>query len=264
MNDKRDFDRAVDRWLDEGSDATPPEVINAVLLAVRITPQERDFRISWRNSPMKRLGYAVAAVAALAVSVTAFSALSPRFGIGSGPTPTATIQQTPDASPSPSTSPRPSPSPGFSRFNSTIHGISIDYPSDWQVRPATEPWNHDAFTFDAPGVDVIFDPTHQDDLYFSLASEPLGGQSAEDWMGLWASAKVCETGGNFGTFTLDGAKANIRGCDGFANGFEDHVVQVATATRGYVIYLHVGGDPILQATYTEDWFDAALETVELR
>ena len=162
--------------------------------------------------------------------------------------------------------PRPSPSPGFSRFNSTIHGISIDYPSGWKTRPATEPWNHDAFTFDAPGVDVIFDPTLQDDLYFSLASKPLGGQSAEDWCcsELWASAEVCETGGNFGRFTVGGAEATIRGCDGFANRFEDHVVQVATATHGYVIYLHVGDDPILQATYNEDWFDAALETVELR
>ena len=161
---------------------------------------------------------------------------------------------------------RPSPSPGFSRFNSTIHGISIDYPSDWQVRPATEPWNHDAFTFDAPGVDVIFDPKLQDDLYLSLASWPLAGQSAEEWCCSepWASAEVCETGGNFGRITVDGAEASIRGCDGFENRFEDHVVQVATATHGYVIYLHVGDDPILQATYTEDWFDAALETVELR
>ena len=36
---------------------------------------------------MKRLAFAVAGVAALAVSVTALSALSPRFGIGPGPTP---------------------------------------------------------------------------------------------------------------------------------------------------------------------------------
>jgi Tol biopolymer transport system component len=88
MNDKRDFDRAVDRWLDDGSDATPPTVIDAVLLAARSTPQERDYRISWRTSPMKRLAYAVAAVAALAVGLVAVSALSPRFGIGSEPTPT--------------------------------------------------------------------------------------------------------------------------------------------------------------------------------
>jgi hypothetical protein len=88
MNDKRDFDRAVDRWLDDGSDATPPGVIDAVLLAARSTPQERDFRISWRTTPMKRLAYAAAVVAAVAVGVTALSVLNPRFGIGSDPTPT--------------------------------------------------------------------------------------------------------------------------------------------------------------------------------
>jgi hypothetical protein len=173
---------------------------------------------------------------------------------------------TPDVAPSPSTSPRPSPSPGFSRFNSTIHGISVDYPSGWQIRPASEPWNHVAFTFDAPGVDVIFDPTHQDDLYFSLASEPLGGQSAEDWCCSepLGAAGVCGAGSNMGSYRLDVvARGWILDCLGQGDA-GDHVVVVATATRGYVIQLHVGDDPILQATYNEDWFDAALETVDLR
>jgi Tol biopolymer transport system component len=161
--------------------------------------------------------------------------------------------------------PRPSPSPGFSRFNSTIHRISIDYPSDWQVRPTTEPWNHDAFTFDAPGVDVIFDPTLQEDLYISLASEPLGGQSAEDWWGSalgWAADEVCETGGTYGGLSFDGWPGGARGCDSD----EDQVIAVATATHGYVIYLHVGDDPILRARY--NWNNCfgplTLETVELR
>ena len=82
MNDKRDFDHAVDRWLEDGSDVTPPGVIDAVVLA-RSTPQERDFRISWRTSPTWRRAYAVAA---LAVAVAALAVLGPRFGIRSGPT----------------------------------------------------------------------------------------------------------------------------------------------------------------------------------
>src|SRR5688500_5743075 len=86
MNDNRGFDGAVDKWLDDGSDQTPPEVINAVLLAVRSTPQERDFWISWRTSPMKQFAYAAAAVAALAVGFVALSVLSPPSNVGSAPT----------------------------------------------------------------------------------------------------------------------------------------------------------------------------------
>jgi hypothetical protein len=244
MNDKRDFDRAVDRWLDEGSDATPPEVIDAVLLAVRSTPQERDFRISWRTSPMKRLAYAVAAVAALAVSVTAFSALSPRFGIGSGPTPIATIQ-------------------GFSRFNSTIHGISIDYPSDWQVRPATEPWTGGELNFNSPAADVIFDPILGDRLYIALASQPRPGATQSDQFDLIEESGICDVEGGGGGGSdppVDGASAwhwqcGIRGATFIMS------AAVTTDNRGYLIALVMSGDePALGETYD---FDAALQTVDL-
>ncbi|HYN70338.1 MAG TPA: hypothetical protein VEX41_09025, partial [Candidatus Eisenbacteria bacterium] len=52
-------------------------------------------------------------------------------------------------SPSPPTSPRPSPRPGEATFSSTIYGISIDYPSGWQTRPATVPWLGEDLTFDS-------------------------------------------------------------------------------------------------------------------
>ena len=79
MNDKRDFDRAVDRWLDDGSDATPPEAIDAVLLAARNTPQERDLRIPWRNIAMTSY-LRVAAVIALA----AFASTAAIYTFGPG------------------------------------------------------------------------------------------------------------------------------------------------------------------------------------
>ena len=66
MNGTHGFDRAVDEWLEDGSDATPPEVIDAVLLAVRSTPQERDFHVPWRSTTMTTY-LRVAAVIALAV-----------------------------------------------------------------------------------------------------------------------------------------------------------------------------------------------------
>ncbi len=84
MNDTRDFDRAVDRWLDDGSDATPPEVINAVLLAVRSTPQERDFRAPWRSTAMTSyLRTAAVIVVAAIASTAAILTLGPG-GSGSG------------------------------------------------------------------------------------------------------------------------------------------------------------------------------------
>jgi hypothetical protein len=244
MNDKRDFDRAVDRWLDDGSDATPPEVIDAVLLAARSTPQERDFRISWRTSPMKRLAYAAAAVAALAVGVTALSAVGERFGIGSGPTPTVTIQQT------------PSPSPGFSRFTSAIHGISIDYPSGWQIRRATEPWREGELDFDAPAADVIFDPTLGDRLYILLASQPRrGGDEREDQLDLiFGESGVCdaEGGGGGGSYPrVDGASAWHWRCDrGIGKAL---VTAVTTDNRGYVIVLVGSGD---EADHSETYYRA--------
>ena len=70
MNHKRDFDRAVDRWLDEGSDATPPEVIDAVLLAVRSTPQEREFRAPWRTTSMTSYLRVAAVIALAAIAST--------------------------------------------------------------------------------------------------------------------------------------------------------------------------------------------------
>jgi hypothetical protein len=255
------FDDSIGRWLEETAPSRLPQrVLEATFERTRRTRQDPAWRAVLGRLHMPRFAPALGGAAVVVMAAVLALNFIPVFGPGGPPTPSSS------ATASPSISPRPSPSPGFSRFNSTTHGISIDYPSGWQVRPATEPWNHDAFTFDAPGVDVIFDPALQDDLYFSLASKPLGGQSVEDWCcsELWAAAEVCEGGGNFGRFTVDGAQAMARGCDGDGNRFEDQVVQVATATHGYLIYLHVGDDPILRATYTEAWFDAALETVELR
>jgi hypothetical protein len=161
------------------------------------------------------------------------------------------------------------PSPPFTeRFDSPLHGLSIGYPSGWRTRAATEPWGHDALAFDAPDVDVIFHPTFRDDLYIALVSEPLDGQAGPDWVsqvdqrvektlmckhGVGYSGHDGSLDGNYGFFISCGTPF---GKDSFAI--------VATATRGYIIYLHVADDRLLQATYDGEWFEAALQTVDLR
>jgi hypothetical protein len=156
------------------------------------------------------------------------------------------------------------------RFDSPLHGLSIGYPSGWRTRAATEPWGHDEVAFGAPDVDVIFDPTLQDDLYFALVSEPLDGQEWNDWCcaPLIERTGICATATGFGggSTTLDGNPAWIQSCGYDVAGDQvvgDHVVFVATATRGYIIQLHVGNARLLE-TYDGDWFEAALETVDLR
>jgi hypothetical protein len=167
------------------------------------------------------------------------------------------------ASPTPTPSSRPSPAEGFSRFTSTTHGISIDYPTGWQIRPATEPWNHDAVTFGSPGVDVISDPSAPNGLYFALVSESLDGQPGDDWCCGEAitATEVCKGGSGFGRYTLDGARGWIMDC-----GFDaptSQVLSVATSTRGYVIVLRVPDEPRYAIYgYEGDWFERMIQTVE--
>ena len=99
MTDTREFDRAIAQWLDEGSDATPPEVINAVLLAARSTPQERDFRLPWRTRPVAMYVRIAAAVAIVSlVGLAAFYALGFGPNVGTSPTPNPAVLTTPPPS----------------------------------------------------------------------------------------------------------------------------------------------------------------------
>jgi hypothetical protein len=174
----------------------------------------------------------------------------------------------PAVPPSPTAAPRPSPAPGFSRFSSALHGITIDYPAGWKVRPATEPWNHRTITFDAANVDVIFDPTLRDDLYLAMVSEPFGGKAATEWVQAHVppTVGICmgAIGSGGGGGALDGNYAWFEYC-GDRHGARWNVVIVATATRGYIIYLLVADERRLQATYDWHWFRRVLlKTVDLR
>ena len=141
MKNDRDFERVAAEWLDAGSDTTPPHVIDAILLAVRTTPQERDIRIPWRNLSMRNRLYAVSLIAVLAfVGIATYYAFNPRPNVGSQSTPTPSIEET--QAPSPTTVPNDSriDTTGWTTYQSDRYGFAIGHPPDWTVSPAETDW----------------------------------------------------------------------------------------------------------------------------
>jgi len=252
----RDVDRVIRSWLHEDRHEDVSRIAGAVLTHVEATPQRRSAWWPARRTPIvnKMIGFGLAAAVALVIIVGA-QLFGSRSNVGSGAEPTLTIQPTTDSS------------PGFSRFTSTTHGISIDYPSGWQIRPATEPWMGGALNFDSPAADVIFDPVLGDRLYILLASQS-GRPDQFDGMleqfGLIEDSGVCDPEGGMGggSFTVDGASAWGQTCTpGISGANFVEAVAVTTDTRGYLIALVESGDePGVGDAYD---FTAALETVDL-
>ena len=263
MSVNHDLERRItDHYAAEAPPRAPDWVLERILAVVDTTPQRRTvFGPPWwiPSMPSTSVKLGATAIAIASIGLVGLTFLrQPAAGPGGSMSPV-----TPPAS----LSPQHSPGLGEATFNSTIHGVAIDHPAGWQVRQATEPWNHGAVVFGAPDVDVIYHPTLQDALYFALVSEPLGGLSRSEWVGAisLSSVGICtepSSGGSGGIYAVDGADGYATSCGSDAAG--GYVVTVATDTRGYIIYLHVGNEPLLQATFDEAWFEAALETVDLR
>jgi hypothetical protein len=144
----RTFEQAVHDWLEAGSDATPPAAVDAVLLAVKTTPQERDLRIPRRFSPMNsfmRLAAGVAIAAVAGVALLALINKTPGTGVGPtptpGPTPTAaaTASPAPTAAPSPTATIQPTAAPSV--FTSPLYKYSISLPAGWTAYAALAPWD---------------------------------------------------------------------------------------------------------------------------
>jgi hypothetical protein len=90
------FERAVRDWLEDGSDRTPGPAIDAVLLAVKTTRQERDLRIPRRFNQMPtymRLAAGIAIVAIVGVGALAYFSGGPNKG--GPPTSAPTTEATP-------------------------------------------------------------------------------------------------------------------------------------------------------------------------
>jgi hypothetical protein len=136
MNDDQTFERAMLEWLDAGSDRTPRPAVDAVLLAVKTTPQERDLRIPWRTPAMNTpLRFAAALVIVAVIGAAGVTLLNRAPIVGPGGSPVATASATPIAGAA-SAFPHP-----FTYELPADAGIvvSIAEPSWYQFRVPNEP-----------------------------------------------------------------------------------------------------------------------------
>jgi hypothetical protein len=106
MTDDRSLERAARSWLEAGPTQAPDRAVEAALLRIETTPQERDLRIPWRFTAMP-MSARVAAAAVIGVLLVggAVYLFSPggRSGVGApGPSPSAVA--TPGTTPSPEAS----------------------------------------------------------------------------------------------------------------------------------------------------------------
>jgi hypothetical protein len=171
MSDDRAFDRALDDWLADGSDWTPQAAVDAVLLAVKTTPQERDLRIPWRTRPMTSPLRLAAAIAIVAVAGFAALSLIPRGSgsVGAGTTPSPTFAPTPPptATPSATTAPPSATSSptidttAWTTYTSKQYGFTVRHPAGWAETPATRDWTFKAdadFNPESPGTEHFYTP----------------------------------------------------------------------------------------------------------
>jgi hypothetical protein len=131
------FEHAVRDWLDDGSDRTPSTAIEAVLLAVRTTPQERALRIPRVLAPA-RFSTRLAAVAVLA-AILAATALMLVPGGPFSPQPPPTQSTEPSASPAASAADLVDAG-NWIAYTSERFGFDIKRPPDWSESPARRDW----------------------------------------------------------------------------------------------------------------------------
>lgn len=183
------FDRAMRDWLESGSDRTPPAAVEAVLLAVKTTPQERVLRIPRRFSPMTtytRLAAAIAIVAVLGVGALAYLGRSPGFGSATQPPPNPTASPTP--SPAPTAVPSPTLGPldtsDWVPFTSTRYGFTIKHPVDWTEQKADHDWTFEkdikSWTSTAP--ESFFIPTGGGVKVSAWSVSVTPGTTPESWL----------------------------------------------------------------------------------
>jgi hypothetical protein len=176
------FEHAVHDWLEGGSDQTPPAAIDAVLLAVKTTPQERELRIPRRFTLMPastRLAATIVLVAILGSGLALYLNQAP--GPGTNPTP----NPSPSPSAQPSTAGSVIDTGNWISYTSERYGFDIKRPPNWNENPSSRAWNlADAATFPAVGTeDFTYQPAENLGVRVSAWSVAVApGTSLGTWL----------------------------------------------------------------------------------
>lgn len=184
---ERLFDQAVSDWLEAGSDRLPMPAIDAVLLAVKTTPQERDLGIPWRfprMTPNMRLGAAIAIVAV--VGIGAFLVIrGPTPGVGGTPTPSPSVLPTgtPSATSAAQAVADRLDIAKWTTYVSDRYGFSIGRPAGWTVKQTSDhDWtlaaDHDWLTTASEG----FHPVDTSIYVTAWSVAVTAGTSADAWI----------------------------------------------------------------------------------
>jgi hypothetical protein len=214
MNDDRAFQRATREWLEEGSDRTPPAAVDAVLLAVRTTSQERDLRVPWRTPFMStplRAAAGIAIVAVLGIAIISF--VGRGSNVGGGPTPGPTASATPSPAPVGTVAPTvlgPLDTAAWTTYTSTRYGFTIGHPAGWSTVASNHAWAFpaDATDFPPKAGETFHSPP--DDVAVSAWSVAITpGTTLASWLQTYCAVAESNTpcsalGGNTISISMDG------------------------------------------------------------
>ena len=122
---------------------------------------------------------------------------------------------------------------------------------------ALDGWPVLPFHPDDPHADRLYDPTLTDHLFLTIASQPIGDSTPEDWIAEQMAQGGLEQCTATEPIAVDEASGLIgsEGCD---------LAVVTTDGRGYWISLRTSNDdPAAVAPYDRAWFEEVLATVQL-
>jgi hypothetical protein len=205
MNDDRTLERAARSWLEAGPTEAPDHAVEAALLRIQTTHQERDVRVPWRARSMFGISSRFLVAAAVAIAVFVGGALLLRPGGNSsvgGPSPVPSASHTTSAASSPTVRPsqRSAPVGALSQTHaSDLYRYAIQFPADWQLKAGTADGVPDTVPSDLSlGRDDMYSDTASGSGHgLMVTSAPLGAK--RDLAG-WSALVTHQVGTKFGAY----------------------------------------------------------------